>query len=73
MNRYGHGWVHLWAGTQVVVETGRSLWQSMKVFVEEKHEGKQVNLFSGGYMYIAAPVDELKGHCAGYAEKEEIN
>ena len=24
-------------------------------------------------MYIATPVDELKGHCAGYAEKEEIN
>ena len=21
-------------------------------------------------VYIAAPVDELKGHCAGYAEKE---
>ena len=33
-----------------------------------------------GYIYgiylrvdIATPVDELKGHCAGYAEKEEIN
>ena len=25
MNRKGHEWVHLWAGTQVVVETGRSL------------------------------------------------
>ena len=22
---------------------------------------------------IGTPVDELKGHCAGYAEKEEIN
>ena len=41
--------------------------------MEEKHEGKQVNLFSGRYVYLAAPVDELKGHCAGYAEKEEIN
>ena len=33
--------------------------------MEQKHEGKQVNLFT--------PVDELKCHCAGYAEKEEIN
>ena len=39
--------------------------------MEEKHEGKQANLFSGGYVYIAAPVDELKGHCAGYSKKEE--
>ena len=22
---------------------------------------------------VGTPVDELKGHCAGYAEKEEIN
>ena len=26
MNRYIHEWVHLWAGTQVVVKTGRPLW-----------------------------------------------
>ena len=25
MNRLGHEWVHIWAGTQVVVVTGRSL------------------------------------------------
>ena len=25
------------------------------------------------YMCVATPVDELKGHWAGYAEKEEIN
>ena len=24
-------------------------------------------------LYVATPVDELKGHCACYAEKEEIN
>ena len=24
-------------------------------------------------MCVATPVDELKGHCASYAEKEEIN
>ena len=41
--------------------------------MEEKNDGRQVNLFSGGYVSIASPVDELKGHCAGYAEKEEIN
>ena len=22
---------------------------------------------------VGTPLDELKGHCAGYAEKEEIN
>ena len=26
INRHGHERVHLWAGTQVVVVTGRSLW-----------------------------------------------
>ena len=25
MNRQGHEWVHIWAGTQVVVVTGSSL------------------------------------------------
>ena len=24
-------------------------------------------------LFVGTPVDELKGHCAGYAEKEEIN
>ena len=38
--------------------------------MEEKHEGKQVNLFR---VDLCTPVDELKGHFAGYAEKEEIN
>ena len=40
--------------------------------MEEKHEGKQVNLFLVD-ICVATPVDKLKGHCAGYAEKEEIN
>ena len=39
--------------------------------MEEKHEGKQVKIFRWICVDIAAPVDELKGHCAGYAEKEE--
>ena len=43
--------------------------------MEEKHEDKQVFFlfFLWICVDIAAPVDELKGHCAGYAEKEEIN
>ena len=42
----------------------RSLW-----LTKEKHEAKQANLFSGGSLYIGTPVDELKSHCVGYAEK----
>ena len=43
--------------------------------MEEKHEDKQVIflIFLWICVDIAAPVDELKGHCAGYTEKEEIN
>ena len=63
MNGYIYGQVH------------KQLWRQVGLYgqMEEKHEGKQANLFSVGYVYIAAPVDELKGHCASYAEKEEIN
>ena len=31
-----------------------------------------MNLFSGGSVG-RYPVNKLKGHCAGYAKKEEIN
>ena len=60
MNRYIYGQVH------------KQLWRQVGLCgqTEEKHEGKQVNLFSGG---SACTVDELNGHCAGYAEKEEVN
>ena len=50
--------------------TGRSLFLGKQVNL--LNEGKQVNLFSGGSVG-RYPVDELKGQCAGYAEKEEIN
>ena len=57
MNGYIYGQVH------------KQLWKQVGLCgqMEEKHEGKQVNLFSGGY--VCTPVDDLKGHCAGYAEK----
>ena len=32
-----------------------------------------VNLIFLVDLCVGTPVDELKGHCAGYAEKEEIN
>ena len=47
----------------------------MLVFVVRRKRSMKVN----GYIYfqvdlfVGTPVDELKGHCAGYAEKEEIN
>ena len=57
MNGYIYGQVH------------KQLWRQVGLCgqMEEKHEGKQVNLFSGGSK------DEMKGYCAGYAEKEGIN
>ena len=60
MNRQGHERVNLWAGTEVVVETG------ICCYTKEKHEGKQVHSFS---MSVGTPVDESKGHCAGNAKK----
>ena len=32
-----------------------------------------VNLFFLGDLCVGTPEDELKGHCAGYTKKEEIN
>ena len=40
--------------------------------MKEKHEGKEVNLFLGGSV-CRYPLDEMKGFCACYAKKEEIN
>ena len=61
MNGYIYGQVH------------KQLWRQVGLCgqTEEKREGKQVNLISGGS--ACTPVDELKGRCACYAEKEEIN
>ena len=65
MNGYIYGQVH------------KQLWRQVGLCgqTEEKHEYKQVNLFSGEYVciYIVTPVDELKGNCGCYAEKEQIN
>ena len=48
--------------------TGRSLWL-------DEREACLVNrlIYFQVDLFVGAPVDELKGHCAGYAEKEEIN
>ena len=48
----------------------KKLWRQVGLYgyTKEKHECKQVNVFSGG-SWVGAPVYTLKGHCVGYAEK----
>ena len=59
MNTSGHERIHLRAGIEVVVVTGRVLMVRQKRSLEvNRYIYFQVNV------WVGTPVDELKGHCA---------
>ena len=59
MNGYISGQTHKWCQVGLCSQA------------KEKHEYEQI--YFGVDLCVHTPADELKGHCACYAEKEEAN